>query len=107
GRPAKPELDLFELRRLDVDMIVSVISDEVSRLADFLEPIYVFLFEYPADNEAMHRPAVGLDAPASFRRVFFGLGVQVAFLVIPVGVFPTGKVATHFQIEGDGDESLF
>ncbi len=106
GAQGEAVLDLVGLRRQHVDMIVSVISDRVAVRCDSLEPIDVFLLEDPADDKRVHHAAMRFTRRQNVDRVGLGRVVQVALFVIPVRVFPVGKVTRHLQVERDGDQCL-
>src|SRR6516225_7460443 len=54
----------------------------------------------------MDDTAPAADSLAGFHRVALGLGIQIALVVIPVGILPPRKIPAHFQVERDGDVCL-
>src|SRR5207247_8337206 len=66
----------------------------------------ILLLEYAADGKAVdHVPSLAHSA-AGLYGVALGVGVEVTFLVVPVGLLPGGKIAAHLQVECDGHEGL-
>src|SRR4051812_38859307 len=88
-------------------MVVGVVADRMALGGDLLEPIDVLLFERLSDRERMDHAAAPLDSMASVDSVIFGGLIQIALFVVPVLVFPSGKVAAHFQVERNCDLGLF
>ena len=100
------ELHRLQGAGMDVDMIICMVADRVSQLGNLFEPADIWLFEDPADAKEMDQRATLRGQLGCLERVVFRRTIQVAFLVIPFGYFPSWVVATHFQVKRDGNLSF-
>src|SRR6266700_4133364 len=73
---------------------------------EFLEPIHILLFEHLPDRKEMNHAAPRLDAARRFDGVTLGLVVEMAFLVVPMRILPTRKIAGHLEVERDRYQRL-
>ena len=87
-------------------MVVRVVADRMAFGGNRFEPIDVRLFEHLADEEMCESRRRAFLRGGKPHRIVFGCLVEIAFFVVPVRVFPMGKVAGHFQVERDGDLSF-
>ena len=99
-------LDFVRSLRQQIDVIVGVIADRVAFAGNLFEPIDVLLLEHLADDKGVNHAAALSHAPASLDGVVLGRLVEIALFVVPVRVFPVGKIAGHLQVERDGDLCL-
>src|SRR5262245_31208321 len=85
-------------------MVIRVVADRVASAMDFREPVDVLLLEHATDGKEMEYTAVLLDPSRRLDSVALGVGVEVPFLIVPMGLIPRGIMPAHLQVEGDGHE---